>query len=144
MNYKNLTKPYQDELMKSLKEFIAIDSVYDEKTVDKENPFGKGVSNALKYVENLAKKDGFIVTNDDNMVVEILTNELEPNVTIMAHADVVPVGTGWPQDPFALTEKGDFLYARGVADDKGPALVAYYALKALRDNNLLGNYQVRL
>ena len=141
--YQNLTKPYQDELMKSLKEFIAIDSVHDESTVDKANPFGKGVSKALQYIENLAKKDGFIVHNYDNMVVEILTNELEPNVTIMAHADVVPTGTGWPQDPFELTEKGDFLYARGVADDKGPLLSAYYGLKALRDNNLLGNYQVR-
>ena len=141
--YQDLTKPYTDEMMKSLKEFITIDSVYDESTVDKENPFGKGVSAALQYIEKLAKKDGFIVKNYDNMVIEILTNELEPNVTVMAHADVVPTGTGWPQDPFTLTEKGDFLYARGVADDKGPLLSCYYGLKALRDNNLLGNYQVR-
>ena len=141
--YQDLVKPYQDELMKSLKEFIAIDSVHDESTVDAGNPFGKGVSKALQYIENLAKKDGFIVKNYDNMVVEILTNELEPNVTIMAHADVVPTGTGCPQDPFEPTEKGDFLYARGVADDKGPLLSAYYGLKALRDHNLLGNYQVR-
>ena len=141
--YQELVKPYQEEMMKSLKEFIAIDSVYDENTRDEANPFGKGVSKALQYIENLAKKDGFIVHNYDNMVVEILTNELEPNVTIMAHADVVPTGTGWPQDPFELTEKGDFLYARGVADDKGPLLSCYYGLKALRDNNLLGNYQVR-
>ena len=141
--YQELVKPYQEEMMKTLKEFIAIDSVYDDNTRDEANPFGKGVSKALQYIENLAKKDGFIVHNYDNMVVEILTNELEPNVTIMAHADVVPTGTGWPQDPFELTEKGDFLYARGVADDKGPLLSCYYGLKALRDNNLLGNYQVR-
>ena len=141
--YQDLVKPYQEEMMKSLKELIAIDSVYDETTIDKNNPFGKGVSQALQYVEKLAKKDGFIVHNYDNMVVEILTNDLEKNVTIMAHADVVPTGTGWPQDPFTLTEIGDTLYARGVADDKGPLLSAYYGLKALRDNNLLGNYQVR-
>ena len=141
--YQDLVKPYEEEMMKSLKEFIAIDSVYDEETKDEANPFGKGVSKAFQYIENLAKKDGFIVKNYDNMVVEILTNELEPNVTIMAHADVVPTGTGWPQDPFELTENGDLLYARGVADDKGPLLSCYYGLKALRDNNLLGNYQVR-
>ena len=141
--YQELVKPYQEEMMKSLKEFIAIDSVYDEESRDEANPFGKGVSKALQYIEQLAKKDGFIVKNYDNMVVEILTNQLEPNVTIMAHADVVPTGTGWPQDPFELTEQGDFLYARGVADDKGPLLSCYYGLKALRDNNLLGNYQVR-
>ncbi len=141
--YQNLVKPYREEMMKSLKEFIAIDSVYDEDSRDEANPFGKGVSKALQYITDLAKKDGFIVKNYDNMVVEILTNELEPNVTIMAHADVVPTGTGWPQDPFELTQKGDDLYARGVADDKGPLLSCYYGLKALRDNNLLGNYQVR-
>ena len=141
--YQDLVKPYREEMMKSLKEFIAIDSVYDEDTRDDTNPFGKGVSKALQYIAELAKKDGFIVKNYDNMVVEILTNDLEPNVTIMAHADVVPTGTGWPQDPFELTEKGDFLYARGVADDKGPLLSCYYGLKALRDNHLLGNYQVR-
>ena len=141
--YQDLTKPYQDELMESLKEFVAIDSVYDEESKDAINPFGKGVSKALQYIEKLTKKDGFIVNNYDNMVVEILTNDLEPNITIMAHADVVPVGTGWPQDPFTVKEVGDFLYGRGVADDKGPLLSAYYGLKALRDNNLLGNYQVR-
>ena len=141
--YQDLVKPYQKEMMKSLKELVAIDSTYDEKTRDKENPFGKGVSKALQYIENMAKKDGFIVHNYDNYVVEILTNELEPNITIMAHTDIVPVGTGWPQDPFTILEKDGTLYARGVADDKGPLMSAYYGLKALRDNNLLGNYQVR-
>ena len=141
--YKKLTAPYQKEMMESLKEFIAIDSTYDETTVDAKNPFGKGVSKTLKYIEELAKKDGFIVNNYDNYLVEILTNDLEQNITIMAHADIVPVGTGWPQSPFELVEKNGTLYARGVADDKGPLLVAYYAMKALRDNHLLGNYQVR-
>lgn len=141
--YKNLLEPYQDEMLETLKQFVAIDSTYDEATVDKNNPFGKGVSKALGFIEDLAKRDGFIVNNYDNMVVEILNNDLEKNITIMAHADIVPVGTGWPQDPFILLEKDGFLYGRGVADDKGPLLAAYYAFKALRDNNLLGHYQVR-
>ena len=141
--YQDLTKPYQEEMMQSLKELVAIDSTYDENTRDAQNPFGKGVSKALQYIANLAKKDGFIVNDYDNYVVEILTNELEPNITIMAHTDIVPIGTGWPQDPFTILEKGDTLYARGVADDKGPLMAAYYGLKALRDHNLLGNYQVR-
>lgn len=141
--YQELVKPYQAQLMQSLKEFVAIDSVYDESTVDAQNPFGKGVSKALQYIENLARKDGFIVTNYDNKIVEILTNNEEKNIAILAHADIVPVGTGWPQDPFTVLEKDGTVYGRGVADDKGPLLSAYYGLKALRDNNLLGNYQVR-
>ena len=141
--YKELTASYEAEMMKKLKDFIAIDSTYDESTVDENNPFGKGVSKALQYIADLARKDGFIVNNYDNYLVEILTNELDKNITIMAHADIVPVGTGWPQDPLQMVEKNGFLYARGVADDKGPLLSCYYGLKALRDKGLLGNYQVR-
>ena len=141
--YKKLTASYEAEMMENLKEFIAIDSTYDESTVDENNPFGKGVSKALEFIANLARKDGFIVNNYDNYLVEILTNELDKNITIMAHADIVPVGTGWPQDPLQMVEKDGFLYARGVADDKGPLLSCYYGLKALRDKGLLGNYQVR-
>ena len=141
--YEKLTEKYQKDLLKSLTEFVAIDSVYDEETRDKENPFGKGVSDALNYIANLAKKDGFEVTNYDNMVVEIIVGSGKKNLTIMAHADVVPEGTGWENDPFKVVEKKGVLYGRGVADDKGPLLASYYALKALRDNNLLGDYQVR-
>lgn len=61
----------------------------------------------------------------------------------MAHADVVPVGKGWEHNPFVVTEKDGVLTGRGVADDKGPLLETYYAIKALKDNNLLGNYQIR-
>ena len=142
--YQKMTSKYEKELIKSLNEFVAINSTYDEETKDDANPFGKGVSNALNYVVQLAKKDGFEVTNYDNMVVEILYGEGKKNLTIMAHADVVPAGsTGWENDPFKVTEKKGVLYGRGVADDKGPLLAAYYAMKALRDNHLLNGYQVR-
>ncbi len=141
--YQKLASNYRDELLKSLTAFVAIDSVYDESTVDEKNPFGKGVTNALEYIAELAKKDGFKVTNYDNYVIEIIAGEGDKNITIMAHADVVPAGTGWHQDPFTVTEHKGILCARGVADDKGPLLSSYYALKMLRDNHLLGDYQVR-
>lgn len=143
IDYKKLTEPYKEIMLDELKKFVRIDSQYDEKTIDKQNPFGKGVSKALAYVDELAKKDGFKSTNYDNYVVEILCGTGKKNITIMAHADVVPEGTGWDQDPFEVTEKDGVLCARGVADDKGPMLSCYYALKALRDNNLLGDYTVR-
>ena len=143
MNYKELTKPYIETMFQTLREFVAIDSTYDELTRGEQHPFGKGVTNALNYIAEVARKDGFNVTNYDNMVVEISTGEGNKNITIMAHADIVPVGTGWKHDPFEVYEENGVLYGRGVADDKGPLLAAYYALKALKDNNLLGNYRVR-
>jgi succinyl-diaminopimelate desuccinylase len=141
--YKKLIENYKEPLLKTLKEFVSINSVLDPKTIDEENPFGKGVANALKYIETVAKEDGFEVNNYDNMVVEILCGKGDKNITILAHADVVPEGRGWSHDPFDMQDDGEVLYGRGVADDKGPLLAAYFALKALKDNNLLGNYQVR-
>ena len=64
--YDKLTSKYQKDLMKSLEEFIAINSAYDETTISEENPFGVGVTDALNYIYNLARKDGFEATNYDN------------------------------------------------------------------------------
>ena len=141
--YDKLTAKYQKPLLKSLEEFVAIDSSLDESTTNETNPFGAGVSDALNYITNLARKDGFEVTNYDNKVVEILYGRGEKNLTIMAHADVVPAGDGWSDDPFKMIEKKGVLYGRGVSDDKGPLLAAYYAFKALREAGLLGGYEIR-
>ena len=141
--YDKLTSKYQKILLKSLGEFVSINSAYDAESASERDPFGTGVSNALNYIENLARDDGFEVTNYDNKVVEIIYGRGKNNLTIMAHADVVPAGTGWIDPPFKMTEKKGVLYGRGVADDKGPLLAAYYAMKALRDHGDLGGYQIR-
>lgn len=142
-SFDKLTSKYQKPLLKSLEEFVSIDSSYDPITVNETNPFGAGVSDALNYITNLARKDGFEVTNYDNKVVEIIYGRGNKNLTIMAHADVVPAGDGWIDPPFKMVEKKGVLYGRGVSDDKGPLLATYYALKALRDEGMLGGYEIR-
>ena len=141
--YDKITSKYQKDLMRSLEAFIAINSTYNEETASDVNPFGTGVSDALNFFANLAKKDGFEVNNYDNKVVEVLYGRGRKNLTIMAHADVVPAGNGWSEPPFKLVDKKGVLYARGVADDKGPLLACYYAFKALRDEGFLGGYEIR-
>ena len=81
--YDLLTKPYEQDLLKSLSDLVSFNSILDPSTIDKENPFGKGVSAALQYIENLAKKDGFVVNNYSNMVVEILCGTGKKNITIL-------------------------------------------------------------
>ena len=47
--------------------------------------------------------------------------------------DVVPEGGGWDTDPYTLTEREGWLLGRGVADDKGPAVLAIWAAKFFAD-----------
>ena len=54
------------------------------------------------------------------------------------HYDVISAPPeGWESDPFKLTARNGYLYARGVADDKGPILaVACAATDLLRARKL--------
>lgn len=142
--FRKLMEPYYEEAIDKIGELVSIESTYDEETIDSENPFGKKVSSALKYVEEMAKKDNFEVKNYNNQVVEIIYGEGDKNVTIMAHADVVPATGEWVGEPYKMRRTKTHLYGRGVADDKGPLIAAYYALKALRDSSLIQGYQVRM
>ena len=54
--FSKITEKYVDELVSRIKEWCHINSQYDDKTRDEKNPFGKGVSEALKYFEDLAKE----------------------------------------------------------------------------------------
>ncbi|MDO5500745.1 MAG: M20/M25/M40 family metallo-hydrolase, partial [Propionibacteriaceae bacterium] len=55
-----------------------------------------------------------------------------PTVTLYAHHDVQPVGdpAQWTSDPFTATERGERLFTRGAADDKGGFGVHLAALRA--------------
>jgi acetylornithine deacetylase len=53
-------------------------------------------------------------------LIAIVGPEVEGGVVLSGHTDVVPVdGQDWHSNPFALTDKGEKLYGRGVADMKG-------------------------
>jgi acetylornithine deacetylase/succinyl-diaminopimelate desuccinylase-like protein len=45
---------------------------------------------------------------------------------------------GWESDPFKLTARNGYLYARGVADDKGPVLATACAAADLLRARKLG------
>lgn len=55
-----------------------------------------------------------------------------PTVCLYAHHDVQPTGkvADWDTDPFTPTRKGDRMYGRGAADDKGGFAVHLAALRA--------------
>ena len=89
IDFKQLTKPYEESAVKSLQRLVQSNSVYDEKTVTDEHPYGLGVHDSLTLVYKMAKKDGFNVAYIDGRVTEISFGEGQREIGIFAHADVV-------------------------------------------------------
>ncbi len=142
---KNVMDAYKDKLISSLQKFVNINSVYDAKTVTKAHPYGKGVDEALHFMKDLAISDGFKAEIIDGRVCEISYDVgAKDYVAIMGHADVVPVPGTWKYPPFEAKIVDNVMYGRGTNDDKGPVLAAYYALKAIKDQNKELKHNVKI
>ncbi|MEG0687307.1 MAG: Sapep family Mn(2+)-dependent dipeptidase [Hungatella sp.] len=108
-------------------------------------PFGMGVAEALDQALAMAEQYGFSIHNYDNFVGTVDFNDREKQLDILAHLDVVPAGEGWQiTQPFEPIERDGILYGRGVADDKGPAIAALYAMRAVKELGIPLQKNVRL
>ncbi len=130
-----------DSFISDLSTLISFKSV--ESPAKENMPFGEGVNNALNYFLNLAREFGFSVKNYDNYMGEITFGN-GPELGIIGHLDVVPEGDGWETEPFTLTYKDGYYYARGILDDKAPLLMCLYILKELKDSNVEVNRTFKL
>ena len=138
--YFNLHK---DEMLEDICKIIRIKS--DRQEPKEGVPFGEGVVKVLKEALDIASNMGFATNNYDNYVGTVDFNDKEKALDILAHLDVVPAGDEWTvTEPYEPIIKDGKLYGRGSADDKGPAIVALYALKAVKDLNIPLNKNVRL
>lgn len=144
MDFLKETLLRKEELINDTQNLLRINSIYDEKTVSQNAPFGKGVKESLDFMLALAKKDGFETFNCDNYSCHIEYGEGEEIIGVLCHLDVVPVSGEWIYPPFSATRTSDRIYARGAIDDKGPLMASYYALKILKENNVKLNRRVRL
>ncbi len=135
---------HTQEMLEDIKSICAIDS---QRSAYKEGmPFGEGPARALGVALEMAEKYGFFVCNYDNFAGAIdLFQDKEKQLDILAHLDVVPEGEGWTEtEPFVPVIKGDKIFGRGTSDDKGPAIAALYAMRAVKELNLPVSKNVRL
>ena len=144
MKYDEFLKKSKDEMLEELMKYVAINSVYDEKTVTKEHPFGAGVADALEFVARLGETNGFKVDRCDGYCTELTIGEGDKMIGIFAHADVVPPTGVWTRGPFEPYIDNGKIYGRGTSDDKGPFIAAFYAVLALKQYDLIKNYKIRL
>lgn len=141
---KNYLEDHKQEMIDFLAKLVAVPSVQGE--AEDDAPFGKEPRRALELMLNKCRQFGFNTENVDNYVGSADINALEPSLGILAHLDVVPVGNGWNTPPFTLTynKENDKLIGRGTCDDKGPAVAALFAAKAVKDLGIPLKKGVRL
>ena len=126
---------YKDDILKDLDELIKIQSVSSQGS---ELP-----SKALDFILQKAENMGFSIKNS-GIAGHAEYGYGDELAAVLTHVDVVPAGDGWSVPPFALTEQNGRLYGRGVVDDKGPAIIALYCFKALKDNHIIPDRKLRL
>ncbi|MDE7226224.1 MAG: Sapep family Mn(2+)-dependent dipeptidase, partial [Ruminococcus sp.] len=121
---------HKDEMIELLSELVAIRSVQGAES--EEFPFGEKPAEALNCMLRRCAGYGFSVENVENYVGTADYGS-EPLLGILTHLDVVPEGTGWSGDPYALRRTETRLFGRGTIDDKGPSVASVFALRAVRE-----------
>ena len=142
MDFLKLIDTYENSIIESTQRIIRIKSV-EEKPLPG-MPFGQGPFKALENVLDLGKEMGFEVKNLDNYAGHIEFGQGDEIVGVLAHVDVVPEGDGWTYPPYGAEIHDGKIFGRGAVDDKGPTIAALYAMKALKDSNIVPNKRVRL
>lgn len=135
---------HKAEFLSDLASLIEIPSVEDKEADGK--PYGEECAKALDTMLSICKKHGLATKNFDYHAGTAIFKGKNDDIKldILSHLDVVAAGTGWNTEPFKLTEKDGFIYGRGVADDKGPALASLYACLALSELGFLPENSVKL
>lgn len=140
---KEYFQQHRQELVEDICRLVRIDSV--KGAPQPGMPFGPGPAAALEEALTMARGMGFAVRSWDGYVGTADYGDGPRQLDILAHLDVVPVGDDWTvTEPFAPVVQDGLLYGRGSADDKGPAVAALYAMRAVKELGIPLRKSVRL
>lgn len=132
-----------EQMVQDLVGLLRIPSV--EGTPEAGAPFGKEVKSALDYTLELCRRLGLKAVNVDGYAgyaeIEGIDGE---EIGVLTHLDVVPAGGNWSYPPFDAHNENGVIYARGICDDKGPAVASIYALAALKQSGIIPKRNIRL
>ena len=146
--YKEKLEAYMQahtqEMVEDICELCRINS--ERMPAEEDMPFGPGAAECLDAALDMAEGYGFEVQDYDGYVGCVdFDSTLPRQLDILAHLDVVPAGEGWQEtEAFLPVLKEGILYGRGTADDKGPAVAALYAMRAVKELGIPLKKNVRL
>ena len=135
---------YREEMIKTLQAWVRIPSVKGEAAPGA--PFGAENRRALDQAMADCRRMGFETQIVDGYAghADLGQGSTRDALAILAHLDVVPTGDGWSRDPFGAQRIDGRVYGRGTSDDKGPAVAALYAMRAVKEAGVPLRRKVRL
>ena len=127
----------KERYLSELSEFLAIPSVSSQSNHNGD------IQRCAQWIADHVKKIGMqnvqIMPTPGHPIVyaEWLGAPGKPTVLFYGHYDVQPVDplNLWDSPPFEATIRGENLYARGSADDKGQVFIHFKAIEALMKHN---------
>ena len=135
----------RDNILRDITRLVAVPSV--EGTPEPGAPFGPGPKAALAKALEIADELGLDTFNADSYIGWAETCRIADGQKFLAtitHTDVVPEGNGWDADPYTVRVRDGWLLGRGVADDKGPAVLTLYAAKFFKQQGATLPYTLRI
>jgi len=142
INNNTLTNEEKESILAILSSVIAIPSVKGNEAPNA--PYGIHTVQALEYMLELGRENGFTVKNLDGRVGYIEWGAGDKILGLLCHLDVVPAGDGWSHDPFTLRRENGWLIGRGINDDKGPAVTIFFAMLRLKKAGFNPACRIRL
>jgi len=124
-------REHEQELLEDTREIIRIPSIEGEPAENA--PFGVECRRALDLALSKSASFGFRTTDLEGYLGYAEVGQGERLILVLGHLDVVPVGPGWHFDPFGAEISEGYIYGRGTTDDKGPAMAALYAARAIKE-----------
>lgn len=122
--------------VEKLKEYVR------QASVSADPQFKEGMIGAQKFVSGLLTDMGFAVEVVPTALHPVIVakrgdNPAWPHVIIYGHYDVQPADPvdKWHTAPFEPVIKGERIYGRGTADNKGPLMVHFAAVARLLERN---------
>lgn len=141
---EQLLSQYREEMMETVQKWVRIPSVKGEAASGA--PFGEAARQALDTAMADCAKFGLKTQIFDGYAghADLGEGNTRDALAILAHLDVVPVGDGWTKEPFGGERVDGKIYGRGTSDDKGPAVAALYAMRAVKEAGVPLRRKVRL
>ena len=133
MSFGEKIMEYKEDIISDLTELIAIKSVSGT----------QACYEAADWMMKKAESFGLKTKRVSDLSFHVELGEGGKLCGVLSHLDVVPEGNNWNSLPFELSVGDGYMYGRGIADDKGAALINLYCLRALKESGVVGKNTVR-